>query len=82
MQSREDVKIDDFKNVFNSVEVKIIWFLTWIISESFNNAYLYFVIMFEKYGGQMTVLGDIVTNSLLKSAAMLFFKFSANKYGF
>ena len=51
MQSREDVKIDDFKYVFNSVEVKIIWFLAWIISESFNNAYLYFVIMFEKYGG-------------------------------
>ena len=42
---------DDFKNVFDSVEIKIIWFLTWIIFESFTNANHFFIIMFEKYGG-------------------------------
>ena len=46
-----DEKIDDFKNVFDSVEIKIIWFLTWIIFESFTNANHFFIIMFEKYGG-------------------------------
>ena len=44
-------EIDDFKNVFDSVEIKIIWFLTWIIFESFTNANHFFIIMFEKYGG-------------------------------
>ena len=42
---------DDFKNVFDSVGIKIIWFLTWIIFESFTNANHFFIIMFEKYGG-------------------------------
>ena len=54
-QSEEDVKIDDFAEIFDSVQVKIIWFLSWIMFESFTNANHFFIIMFEKYGGMMTL---------------------------
>ena len=46
-----DEERDDFKYVFDSVKIKIIWFITWIIFESFTNANHFFIIMFEKYGG-------------------------------
>ena len=50
-QSEDYVKTDDFQNIFNSVGVKIFWILNWIVFESFTNITLYFIIMFEKYGG-------------------------------
>ena len=50
-QSEEFVKTDDFQNIYNSIGVKIVWFLSWIVFESFTNITLFFIIMFEKYGG-------------------------------
>ena len=54
-QSEGDAKIDDFKKIFDSVQVRIIWLLSWIVLESFTNANHFFIIMFEKYGGMMTL---------------------------
>ena len=51
IQSEQYVEIDDFQNTFNSYESKIIWFLSWIVFQSFTNAYHFFIIKFEKYGG-------------------------------
>ena len=50
-KTEEDARIDDFSYIFDSIELKIIWFLCWIVFESFTNAYHYFLIMFEKFGG-------------------------------
>ena len=47
----EDNKIDDFENVFDSIEIKILWVLSWIVFESFTNAYHFFIIIFEKFEG-------------------------------
>ena len=54
-KSEQYVKIDDFQNTFNSFEFKIIWFLSWVVFQSFSNAYNFFIIRFEKYGGEMTL---------------------------
>ena len=50
-KTEEDARIDDFSYIFNSIELKIIRFLCWTVFESFTNAYYYFMIMFEKFGG-------------------------------
>ena len=47
----EDVRIDDFSDIFGSIEIKIIWILSWIMFQSFTNTIFFFVIRFEKYGG-------------------------------
>ena len=53
-QLEENVKIDDFEDIYNSIEYKIVWFLTSIVFQTFSNAILIFIIKFEKYGGLMT----------------------------
>ena len=53
-KTEEDVRIDDFSYIFDSIEFKIIWFLCWIVFESFTNVFHYFIIMFEKFEGFMT----------------------------
>ena len=50
-KTEEDARIDDFDYIFDSNELKIIRVLCWIVFESFSNAYHYFLIMFEKFGG-------------------------------
>ena len=47
----EGFRKDDFKNVFEPIEIKIISFISWIIFETFTNIFLIFLIVFEKYGG-------------------------------
>ena len=47
----KDVRIDDFSDIFGSIEIKIIWILSWIIFQSFTNTIFVFVIIFEKHGG-------------------------------
>ena len=54
-QSEQNVKIDDFQNTFNSFESKILLFLSWVVFQSFTNAYHFFIMRFEKYGGEMTL---------------------------
>ena len=51
LKPEEDARIDDFSYIFNSIELKIIRFICWIMFETFTNAYHYFIIMFEKFGG-------------------------------
>ena len=50
-QSEENVKIDDFEDIYNFIEFKIVWFLTSIVFQTFSNAILIFIVKFEKYGG-------------------------------
>ena len=51
LEAKEEVRIDDFEDVYNSTGIKIIWFLSWIIFETVSNATYIVFIMFEKYGG-------------------------------
>ena len=47
----EHLEINDFKDIFETVNTKIISFLVWLSYELLSNTLLGFVIMFEKYGG-------------------------------
>ena len=47
----EDVRIDDFSNIFGPIEIKIIWFSSWIMFQSFTNTIFIFFIIYEKHGG-------------------------------
>ena len=50
-QLEENVKIDDFEDIYNFIEFKIVWFFTSIVFQTFSNAILIFIVKFEKYGG-------------------------------
>ena len=43
--------IDDFAEIFDGFQIKIIVFVLWLIMQTFSNMYQYFFILFEKYGG-------------------------------
>ena len=76
----EDLKIDDFKDIFEPVKSKVISLLLWLAYEFLSNTLLGFVIMFEKYGGDplkrsinnqlitqlcfVTILNNIVPSTL------------------
>ena len=47
----EDMRIDDFSNIFGSIKIKMMWFLSWIIFQFFTNTIFISVIIYEKHGG-------------------------------
>ena len=47
----EDVRIDDFSNIFGPIEIRIIWLLSWIMFQFFTNTIFIFFIIYEKHGG-------------------------------
>ena len=47
----EDERIDDFSNIFGSIKIKMMWFLSWIIFQFFTNTIFISVIIYEKHGG-------------------------------
>ena len=42
--------VDDFKDIFNPLGIRIIYFLLWIIYLTLSNAFFVILIMYEKYG--------------------------------
>ena len=56
-------KVDDFEGHFASARIKIIYFILFLLCETFSNVYCILFIMFEKYGGDP--LKRSVTNQVL-----------------
>ena len=48
---RGDLIKDDFEYIFEPIGIKIIAVICWIVFNVFTNAFLGFIIMFEKFGG-------------------------------
>jgi hypothetical protein len=49
-ETKDDDKLDDFKEVFNPIEIKITFLFFWIIYATLSNAFFALVILYEKYG--------------------------------
>ena len=42
--------VDDFQDIFNPLEIRIIYFLLWIIYMTLSNVFFVILILYEKYG--------------------------------
>ena len=49
-ETKEDDVLDDFKEVFNSIGLRIVYFSFWIIFMTLSNGFFIITILFEKYG--------------------------------
>ena len=49
-ETNDDDIIDDFKEIFNSLEIRIVYFFLWIIYLTLSNAFFALLINYEKYG--------------------------------
>ena len=49
-ETKEEDVLDDFKEVFNSIGLRIVYFSFWIIFMMLSNGFFIITILFEKYG--------------------------------
>ena len=42
--------VDDFQDIFNPLEIRIVYFLLWIIYMTLSNVFFVILILYEKYG--------------------------------
>ena len=49
-ETNDDEIIDDFKEIFNTLEIRIIYLFLWIIYLTLSNAFFALLINYEKYG--------------------------------
>ena len=67
-ETKEEDILDDFKEVFNSIELRIIYFSFWIIFMTLSNGFFVITILFEKYGED--IMKRSIDNQLWSQVAM------------
>jgi hypothetical protein len=63
-----DYILDDFKEIFNPMAIRIIYFSLWIIYVTLSNAFYALVILYEKYGED--IMKRSINNQLWSQVAM------------
>ena len=67
-ETKDDENIDDFKEIFNSIGLRLIYFSFWIIFMTLSNGFFINGIMYEKYGED--IMKRSIDNQLWSQLAM------------
>ena len=67
-ETKNDDSVDDFKEIFNPVGIRIIYFSLWIIYVTLSNAFFALLILYEKYGED--IMKRSIDNRLWSQLAM------------
>ena len=51
-------EFEDSEEFFSGLGIKIFSFVLWLMINSFSNVYQIFIILFEKFGGTVYILGQ------------------------
>ena len=51
-------EFEDCEEIFSVLGFKIFSFVLWLVINSFSNVYQIFIILFEKFGGTVYILGQ------------------------
>ena len=71
--TKDDDILDDFREIFNAIGIRIIYFSFWIIYVTLSNAFYALLILYEKYGED--IMKRSINNQLVSQVglAMLLF---------
>ena len=67
-ETKDDENIDDFKEIFNSIGLRLIYFSFWIIFMTLSNCFFMIAILYEKYGED--IMKRSIDNQLWSQLAM------------
>ena len=67
-EKKNDYILDDFKEIFNPMVIRIIYFSLWIIYVTLSNAFYALLILYEKYGED--IMKRSINNQLWSQVAM------------
>ena len=67
-ETKDDENIDDFKEIFNSIGLRLIYFSFWIIFMTLSNGFFMITILYEKYGED--IMKRSIDNQLWSQLAM------------
>ena len=67
-ETKDDIILDDFKEIFNPIGIRIIYFSLWIIYVTLSNAFFVLVILYEKYGED--IMKRSINNQLVSQVGL------------
>ena len=68
-ETKEDDILDDFKEIFNSIGLRIVYFSFWIIFMTLSNGFFIITFLFEKYGED--IMKRSIDNQLWSQVALI-----------
>ena len=67
-ETKDDNTLDDFKDIFNPIGIRIIFISSWIIYVTLSNAFFALLILYEKFGED--IMKRSINNQLWSQAAL------------
>ena len=74
-ETKDDDFVDDFKEIFNPVGIRIIYFSLWIIFVTLSNAFFALLILYEKYGED--IMKRSISNQLWSQVGLAMILFNS-----